>query len=133
MAVTFPAITPTSRSFAAPVYPVTTYRSQSGVSIRRLWASSPSNARLSLTFSNISDDNAKLILDCYKNALGSVDALTLPSAVFSGADTALATFMSSPDLVLTWHFADDSPPKVDSVVPGRSSVSLELIASLDHP
>lgn len=132
MAVTFPSITPSSRSFSAPVYPVTSYRSQSGTTTRRLWASAPSNARLSLSYNNISDTNARSLLDCYKNAFGSIEALSLPSAIFSGAETTLATFMSSPDLVLTWHFADDSPPKVDSVVPGRSSVTLELIASLDY-
>ena len=92
----------------------------------------PKHARLSLSYNNISDTNARSLLDCYKNALGSIEALSLPSAIFSGAETTLATFMSSPDLVLTWHFADDSPPKVDSVVPGRSSVTLELIASLDY-
>jgi hypothetical protein len=132
MSVNFPSFTPTSRSFSAPVYPVTSYRSQSGTTTRRLWASSPSNARLSLTYSNISDANARLLLDCYKNAFGSVEALRLPSAIFSGADSTLATFMANPDFVLTWHFVDDSPPKVDSVVPGRSSVTLELIASLDR-
>lgn len=132
MAINFPTFTPTSRSFSAPVYPVTSYRSQSGTTTRRLWASSPSNARLSLSYSNISDANARALLDCYSNAYGSVEALSLPSALFSGADSTLATFMANPNFVLTWHFADDSPPKVDSVVPGRSSVSVELIASLDR-
>lgn len=132
MAVTFPSIAPTNRSFSAPIYPVTVYRSQSGTSTRRLWASAPSNARLSLTFSNIADADAASILTCYNNALGSVETLTLPTAVFNGAETALASFLSQSGTVLNWHFADDSPPKVDSVVPGRSSVTLELIASLDY-
>jgi hypothetical protein len=132
MATSFPSITPTNRSFSAPIYPVTVYRSQSGASRRRLWASQPSNARLSLTFNNISDANAAAILTCYSNARGSIDNLTLPAAVFSGTETALATFLSQSGTILKWHFADDSPPKVDSVAPGRSSVSLELTASLDY-
>lgn len=132
MAVSFPSITPTNRSFSAPIYPVTVYRSQSGASVRRLWASQPSNARLSLTFNNISDADAASILACYSSASGSVGTLTLPSVVFNGAETALATLFSQAGSVLQWHFADDSPPKVDSVVPGRSSVTLELIASLDY-
>jgi hypothetical protein len=132
MAVSFPSITPTNRSFSAPIYPVTVYRSQSGVSVRRLWASQPSNARLSLTFSNIADADAADILTCYNNALGSVDTLSLPSTVFNGAETALSRYLSQTGTILNWRFADDTPPKVDSVVPGRSSVSLELIASLDY-
>jgi hypothetical protein len=132
MATNFPALTPTNRSFSAPVYPVTVYRSQSGTSVRRLWASQPSNARLSLSFTNIADADVALILTCYNSARGSIDTLTLPSNVFNGAETALTAFLSQAGTVLDWHFADDSPPKVDSVVPGRSSVTLELIASLDY-
>lgn len=132
MAVTFPSITPSSRSFSAPVYPVTAYRSQSGTTTRRLWASAPSNARLSLTYSNISDDNAAAIVNCYLNALGSVEELALPSAVFSGVSNDLTRYMNQTGTFLVWHFADDTPPKVDSVTPGRSSVTVELIASLDR-
>ena len=132
MPVTFPSITPTSRSFSATIYPVTSYRSQSGTTSRRLWASSPSNARLSLTFSNIADADAANILACYNNALSSVETLSLPSTVFKGAETVLSRYLSQTGTILTWHFADDSPPKVDSVKPGRSSVSIELIASLDR-
>lgn len=129
---TFPSVTPTSRSFAAPVYPVTTYRTQSGVTVRRLWASAPSNARLSLKFNNIADADAVSILTCYNNALGSVNTVTLPSEVFTGADTALVAFLQQSGTSLNWHFAEDSPPQVESVVSGRSSVTLELIATLDH-
>lgn len=132
MAVNFPAITPTSRSFSAPVYPTTVYRSQSGTTTRRLWASSPSNAQLSLSFTNIADADARQLLDCYTNASGSVEVLVLPPQLFTGAELALSIFLSQASTLMSWHFADGSSPKVDSVVPGRSSVTLELIASLDY-
>jgi hypothetical protein len=50
MAVTFPNIEPTSRSFSAPKWPTTGMTSQSGVTTRRLWGSLPSQAQLSAEF-----------------------------------------------------------------------------------
>ena len=132
MAVAFPSIAPTGRSFVAPRWPTKTQTSQSGVITRRLWGSRPSRATLSLQFNNISDTDASAILSAYNSAKGSVDSLTLPSALFDGADATLTSWLnaSATGAGLLWAFAEDSPPQVESVAPGRSNVSVSLTAEL---
>ena len=131
MAVTFPNIEPTSRSFSAPKWPTSGITSQSGVTTRRLWGSRPSQAQLSLNFANITDDNAALILAAYNDAKGATTDLTLPSILFNGASTNLANWLStfSTGAGMKWFFSEE-PPTVESIAPGRSSVNLRLIAEL---
>jgi len=95
MAVTFPNIEPTSRSFSAPKWPTSGITSQSGVTTRRLWGSRPSQAQLSLNFANITDDNAALILAAYNDAKGATTDLTLPSILFNGASTNLTNWLNT--------------------------------------
>lgn len=132
MATTFPSIAPTGRSFTAPRWPTQTQTSQSGVITRRLWGSRPSRATLSLQFNNISDTDASAILNAYNTAKGSVDSLTLPSALFDGADATLTSWLnaSATGAGLLWCFTEGSPPQVESVAPGRSNVSVSLTAEL---
>jgi hypothetical protein len=127
MAVSFPALKPASRSFSAPEFPVTVYKSQSGATVRRLWASKAGNAGLRLVFENLSDVDTKSILDAYQAARGNFDALTLPAAIFSGADAALKTAMEGAGL--TWRFSDGTPPTVESVFLGRSRVNVTLVGT----
>jgi len=132
MATAFPNIAPTGRSFVAPRWPTQTQTSQSGVITRRLWGSRPSRATLGLQFNNISDTNTSAILNAYNTAKGSVDSLTLPSVLFDGADATLTSWLnaSATGAGLLWAFAEDSPPQVESVAPGRSNVSVSLAAEL---
>jgi len=132
MAIAFPSIAPTGRSFTAPAWQTTTQTSQSGVITRRLWGSRPSRATLSLQFNNISDTNTSAILNAYNSAKGSVDSLTLPSVLFDGADTTLTSWLnaSATGAGLLWCFTEGSPPQVESVAPGRSNVSVSLTAEL---
>ena len=131
MAVTFPSIEPTARSFTAPKWQTSGVTSQSGVTTRRLWGSRPSQGQLSLTFANITDDNAALILAAYHSAKGATTDLTLPSIVFNGASSNLTNWLntSSTGAGMKWFFSED-PPSVESVAPGRSSVRVNLIAEL---
>ena len=131
MAVTFPTIEPTSRSFAAPKWPTSGITSQSGVTTRRLWGSRPSQAQLSLTFANITDDNAALILAAYHSAKGATTDLSLPDIIFNGASANLTNWLntSSTGAGMKWFFSED-PPSVESIAPGRSSVRVNLTAEL---
>jgi hypothetical protein len=131
MAVTFPNIEPTSRSFTAPKWPTSGLTTQSGVTTRRLWGSRPSQAQLSLSFDNISDDNAALILAAYHSAKGATTELTLPTALFNGASGALAGWLNttSTGAGMKWFFAEE-PPSVKSIAPNRSSVRVALVAEL---
>lgn len=131
MAVTFPSIEPTSRSFTAPKWPTNGITSQSGVTTRRLWGSRPSQAQLALNFANITDDNAALILAAYNDAKGATTDLTLPSILFNGASTNLTNWLNtfSNGAGMKWFFSED-PPTIESVSPGRSSVNIRLVAEL---
>jgi hypothetical protein len=132
MAVTFPSLTPTSRSFSAPQWASTKIDSQSGVSSFRLWGSLPKKGQLTLSFDNISDDNAALIMQAYNSAQGSLVDLTLPSSIFAGASTNLKGWLdaSSMSAGLKWYFDDSQPPSIESVVNGRSSVRVILLAEI---
>ena len=132
MATTFPSITPTRRRFVAPTWPTKTQMSQSGVITRRLWGSRPSSAKLSLTFGNVNDTDTAAILSAHNTAKGSVDSLTLPTEIFTGADATLQSWLnaSATGAGLLWSFSEGSSPQVESVAPGRSNVTIELTAEL---
>jgi hypothetical protein len=131
MAVTFPTIEPTARSFTAPRWPTSGVTTQSGVTTRRLWGSRPSQAQLRLSFDNISDDNAGLIVAAYNSAKGATTELTLPDVLFNGASAALTGWLNttSTGAGMKWFFSEE-PPTVESVAPGRSSVRVALVAEL---
>ena len=131
MAVTFPTIEPTSRSFTAPKWPTSGLTTQSGVTTRRLWGSRPSQAQLSLTFTNITDDNAALIMAAYHDAKGATTDLSLPSIIFNGASGNLTGWLNtaSTGAGMKWFFAEE-PPSVESVAPNRSTVTVRLVAEL---
>jgi len=131
MAITFPSIEPTSRSFVAPKWPTNGIASQSGVISRRLWGSRPSQAQLTLGFANISDDNAALILSAYNEAKGATIDLALPAVIFNGASGNLTGWLNtaSNGAGLKWFFSEE-PPSVESIAPGRSSINISLVAEL---
>ena len=131
MAVTFPSIEPTSRSFTAPRWPTSGIPTQSGVTTRRLWGSRPSQAQLQLQFSNVSDDNAALIVQAYHDAKGATTDLALPAIIFNGASGNLTGWLNtaSTGAGMKWFFAEE-PPTVESVAPNRSSVRVNLVAEL---
>lgn len=131
MAVAFPSVEPTSRSFTAPRWPTSGMTTQSGVTTRRLWGSRPSQAQLQLQFDNITDDNAALIIKAYDDAKGATTDLTLPPAIFNGASTALKAWMdtTATGAGMLWFFTEE-PPTVESVAPNRSSVRVNLVAEL---
>jgi len=131
MAVTFPNIEPTSRSFTAPKWPTSGLTTQSGVTTRRLWGSRPSQAELRLTFTNVADDNAALIMAAYHDAKGATTDLSLPSIIFNGASGNLAGWLNtaSTGAGMKWFFSEE-PPSVESVAPNRSTVTVRLVAEL---
>lgn len=125
----FPAIVPTAMDFTAPEFPVRSNTSLSGVVSRRLFGNRGSRSLLNLTFDNVTDAVATEFLDVWNEARGQTDALTLSSTVFTGADAALTAYLSDGGDDLIWHFA--SPPQVQRVTPGISSVRVALEATRD--
>lgn len=66
----FPPITPTSRSFTPGIYPQRSYRSLSGVVTKRTFGNSPSQAKLDLSFDNITKLQAAIIVAHYRQQTG---------------------------------------------------------------
>ena len=62
-AVDFPALVPSSRSYQPGVFPETRFEAQNGAVVRVRYGNQRTNSRLTLTFSNIADDKADLVLE----------------------------------------------------------------------
>jgi hypothetical protein len=125
----FPAVIPTALDFTAPSFPVKANVSLSGVTSRRIFGNRASNAALTIEYDNILDSIAESMLQSWKNAKGTLNAVTLPAKIFEGAGASLAMFMANGGDSLTWHFAD--APRITRVVPGYSSVSIVFEATRD--
>lgn len=125
----FPNYTPNERNFTPGDWPIARYNSQNGTEIRILRGSNRYGAKLSLSFTNITDSIAAEFLAHYRSVIGTYQPwyFTASPRVFSGWDTATTEFEASP-WGLAWRY--DRPPEVTQVKKGRSSVRIELTAIL---
>ena len=131
MSVSFPVIQPTGCSFTPPEWAITESRSQSGVRSYRIWASKPSDALLDLSFENISEANALAIVQTHTSAKGPIEALILPSILFSGITSQLfINIFSQSQSGLSWHFVNGEPPAIERVPGRRYSTRVRLRAEL---
>ncbi len=114
-----------------------TYRSLSGVTVRRVFGNKKQSYKLDLEFKNIADSGGELttgagtalaIIEHYNEALGTFDEFNLPNAVFNGMNNDLRDPIKSPYTNLKWRYAE--PPKVTSVFRGLSTVSVSLIGEI---
>jgi len=127
---------PTSRSFRAGKWPITTATSQSGVRSKRLWGSLASGGSLSLTYANIPDDVAEDFIDSWQQTKGGLDYLETTSGngiqstdlMFDGMSADMKAEVLSATAGTQWTYA--AAPVVESVAPGISTVKIELIAEL---
>ena len=128
--MSYPVITPSSRQFKAPQFPVTSVVSQSGATTRRLWGSRPVQAELSMTYRNITDDQAAAIVGHYNDCKGSITKVTLPDATWDGASSDLKSYLKLDDYGtgIDWFFA--ATPTVDNIFPGVSTVQVKLIGEI---
>lgn len=131
MAVAFPNLKPSSRSYTAGAYPQTEFQAQNGaVSVVR-FGSRRVNSELTLGFQNITDDQAVLILQNYEQVNRVWDNVT-----FTGNDAAAGASGSLQGYLrevggsgLRWRYAE--APSLTSVSPGRSTVQCKFIGVLD--
>lgn len=140
MASAFPHIVPTTRSFSMGDYPSKTYRSLSGAVFRRSFGNKQTGYTLDMTFKNIGDSEggtgqlrshsgtAQAILDHYEEADGTFDSFALPDFVFRGMDDDLEAIIQKPSNI-SWRYA--APPKVQSVRPNMSTVTVRLVGELE--
>ena len=133
MPVAFPSIKPSSRRYSPGNYPQQEFRALNGATTVIRYGSRRVDAEMELGFNNITDDQASAILDNYQQVNRSWDYVTFSSgnaAVGAGANLALY-FREMNGSGLRWRYAD--APQVQSVKPGRSSVTCRFVAVLDAP
>lgn len=120
----FPAIAPTARTYEAGDWPVKTYTAISGAEVRIRYGDKRSNAKLSLSYDNISDASAEQFLTHYYETTGTFETFTLSPEASTGWTGSLNAFSPGTGAA-AYRYA--GPPQITSVRPGRSSVQVELI------
>ena len=131
---TFPSVTPTSRRYSPGNYPQKTYRSLSGIAIRRTYGNAPYGASLDLEYKNISDVTVNTLLDHYHSQTAINKRFQLSTAVTAGMGTDLRDEVRSLTADrgnLRWEYAQ--APQIESVHPGLSVVRITLTGEIRDP
>lgn len=133
MPASFPNHEPTSRTYRTGKWPTTTATSQSGVVTRRLWANKASGATLNLTYENITDAEADDFMATFDATKGNFDYFSNISsshAVFAGMSASLVTEILDETVNAGAQWTFRNRPNIQSVIPGISTVTVNLIAEL---
>ena len=128
MATSFDALEtcgPTRRTFVPGKFATKRFSSISGTGTTRLYGSKAFDAQLQMTFI-LNDDDTCAFLKCWNDAYGNYDTIELPQEFFAGSSPVLDCGVPS---YLNWRWAE--APSVESLLPGRSRVQINLIATLD--
>jgi hypothetical protein len=125
----FPAIKPASRSYSPGNYPIRDYTTLNGAVWKRIFGNKRSGMTLSLEFRNIDDAAAAQILNHYDGQAGTYYGFGIPSVLYAGMDGSLQFAAAIPQDV-KWVYA--SAPDVQSVFPGVSTVTVELVGQIEY-
>ena len=135
----FPRLAPTTRVYTAPVVPANEFQGLNGAVTTIAYGTVSVDAKLEMTFKNISDDDAWLILENYRlvsrgrdQITGERDFIDLNGQMQGISNFEMASQISlesgsNPEL----RYAYASPPTVTSVFPGRSTVKVQLRGYLE--
>jgi len=126
---TFPALRPSSRSYRPGNYPMVEYSAMSGAKWKRVLGNRRVGMELDLSFANVDDSVAAMVLEHFDGEGGTFRRFTLSPEVFAGTEGGLAAAMQPPPNV-RWAYADQ--PSIDSVFPGVSTVKVKLIGEIDY-
>ncbi len=133
--IDFPNIKPSSRSYTPGKYPQTEFVAQNGAKTVLRYGNKKVDAKLTLSFTNITDSQANEILNTYDNVNSDYDYIHFPSdsSIAGVNNVALRSKFQERDTsgntLLRYRF--DGPPTVTSVVHGRSNVQCKFVACLD--
>ena len=130
-AIPFPDIKPSSRSYSPGAYPQTDFQAQNGARTVVRFGNRRVDSNLSLSFANITDAQAALILGNYEAVNRDWNNVTFSATTGSaGASSELAAYLAETGgSGLLWRYAE--PPQVSSVYPGVSSVTCKFVGILD--
>ena len=133
--VDFPNIKPTSRTYTPGKYPQVEFVAQNGAKSVLRYGNKPVDAKLTLSFTNITDSQANEILQKYEEVNSVYKFIHFPSdSSMAGIEDETLRFRfqerdTSNNTLLRYRF--DGPPTVTSVRPGRSNVQCKFVACLD--
>jgi hypothetical protein len=129
-AIAFPNIKPTGRKYSPGSYPKNEFEALNGATTILRYGNRRSKSELSLEFANVSDDRTAEILQNYERQnVGDNWVTFTANDGLAGAGNSLAGYLGETASGLRWRY--DGPPSVDSVAPGRSTISVKLIGYLD--
>ena len=129
----FPNYTPTSRSFEPGVYPQRSYRTLSGINVKRTFGNQPFGAKLEMEFDNVGTTVIDAILNHYKtqtaaNERFKVYTTTAPKPMAGVASTTRDYLLDTS--TLRWEYA--SPPRVESVRNELYRISVSLVGEIKN-
>lgn len=124
--MSYPALIPSGRSFGAGDFPVKAYKAQDGAEVRLLYGNKRVGMSLSLNYDNIPDSSAALFIEHYHEMKGTYQQFVLGTPAKGGWGSDLK-WLGAVEWGSMWRYA--SEPKVQSVRPGVSTVSVELVAA----
>ena len=122
----FPELVPTSRSYDPGDFANKKYSAQDGAEFRILYGDKRVGMTLKLSYRNITDQQAQLFVDHFHEMKGTFEQFDIGTAVRGGWAGSSLTFRVV-GLGSQWRY--DSPPQLESVYPGVSSVSVSLKAA----
>jgi len=123
--MTFPAVAPSARSFEAGDFPVKKYQAQDGAELRILYGDRRTGMKLSLSYNNIPDTEAQLFVFHYASMQGTFQQFVINQGArtgWEGNEEAIGAEYWQQQ----WRY--EGPPVLNSTYPGRSSVSVRLVA-----
>ena len=139
--IPFPNIKPSSRNYTPGTYPQTEFVAQNGAKSVIRYGDKQVNAKLTLNFTNILDEDAYEILENYRKVNSVYDYVTFNkdsglAGIGGSGDTSpdgsltnLASYVSAGGLGLRYRY--EGPPTITSVRPNRSNVQCKFVACLD--
>ena len=125
--ITFPVdITPTSRNYSPGEFPQSVFEAQNGAKTVLRYGNKRVNASLSLSFKNITDNQAAEILANYENINSDWDYLDFNGTdVLKGIEpttSTLKTYVKESTSGLRWRYST-APTVSSGTYPGVSNVS----------
>ena len=127
--IAFPALVPTQRSYNPGMFPDVLFTAQNGAVTRMRYGNQRSASQLTLSFDNINDYSASLILAHYTAVMGSDEyAIFTSSNVAAGVSADLVPWITETNSALRWKYSQ--APVITSVTLGLSAVSCEFVGEL---
>lgn len=128
--ISFPPLVPSGRQYSPGTFPEEVFTAQNGAVTRLRFGNRRVNSELSLTFSNITDANAALILQNFEAVMGGDYHAVFTSAnVAAGVSADLVPWIVESNSALKWKYS--APPSVQSIKPGRSTVTCSFVGELE--